>query len=262
MDYSFKLASNQESWGSGLLRLEIWAIMIRVWMLRGDMHSTVLAGDETQHKAKILPLLALLLALGLLILSPTLVSAFAGFGGYIGEKLLGDGTNEALYLGDGTNEMIVLGSGPVTSTLPVMSSTTAGGGQAVLRGNLGSLNGMPRADVWFVWGYSPSVLTNSTSAKTVFGAGEQSATITGFETKQDVYYQFVASTDGTSSGAVMSFVADKGFALLEVALPIVIALAILIFIISATGNPILALLGSLIGLIGFYIVMAMLEAIK
>ena len=50
----------------------------------------------------------LLTLLVLVLVSPGLVSAFAGFGGYISEKMLGDGTNEALYLGASANELTVL----------------------------------------------------------------------------------------------------------------------------------------------------------
>lgn len=210
-----------------------------------------------------LPKLIVLIPLLLwLLLSPAITSALVGLGGYVSELTLGDGTNEVLYLGDGTSEMLVLGSGPVISTLPATSVSMTGGGRATLQGNLTSLNGMPRADVWFVWGYSASALTNSTSATTVFGTGAQSTTLTGFGTKRNVYYQFRASTDGTSSGAIVSFVADKGFNLLETVLPIVIALSVLVFTFLLTGSPVAAMFGSIIGLVAFYIVKAMLEAIK
>jgi len=44
--------------------------------------------------------LSLILALVVwLLVAPSLLSAFAGLGGYISEKTLGDGTNEALVTG-------------------------------------------------------------------------------------------------------------------------------------------------------------------
>ena len=217
--------------------------------------------NDTLYRRAALVLAGLLVVY--LVLSPTLVVAFSGLGGYIGEKLLGDGTNEVPHLGDGTNEMQILGSGPVVSTLSATGVAASGGGTATLRGNLSNLNGMPQANVWFVWGYSASSMSNTTATSTVFGTGTQTATITGFNTKLDVYYQFLASTDGTSSGSVMSFPkADTGFVLLEVALPIVIALVILVFVLGATGNLVLAMFGSVIGLIAFYVIKAMLEAIS
>ena len=198
-----------------------------------------------------------------LLLPLTFVSATAGFGGYISEKLLGDGISKALYLGDGTNEMIVLGSGPVVSTLPAINVKMDGRGKATLRGNLSSLNGMPQVDVWFVWGYSVSSMPNTTAISTVFGTGEQTAVITDFNTKQDVYYQLYASADGISSGTIKSFSkADIGFSLLEIGLPITIALVLFIFVLATTGNPLVAFVGTLIGLLAFAIIQAMLQAIS
>jgi len=212
------------------------------------------------RRGRILTIVLLLAAIWT-ILSPSLTSAFAGIGGLVSEKLLGDGTNENQYLGDGTNQLVVLGLGPAVSTLPVASSTSIGGTiSATLRGNLQDLRGLPRADVWFVWGYSPSSLTNTTSAKTVFSAGEQTAVINP-KAGVKVYYQFRAKTDGTSSGGVLSFVAGGGhgasYWFMKTVLPIVVGGAILVFVLLATGNPLLALLGGVIGIVAFYIVQSM-----
>ena len=203
-----------------------------------------------------------LLLLAWFLLSPALVSAFAGLGGYISEKMLGDGINEAFHLGDGTNELIVVGSGPAISTLPVTDATPSGGVRATLRGNLTNLNGMPQADVWFVWGYDTAAMVNTTPVATVFATGDQVALITGFNDKREVFYQFRASTDGASLGNTRSFVADAGFSFLELLLPIVIALAIFVFVLAFSGSPLVAMFGAIIGLLAFAIVQAMLKVMR
>jgi len=207
------------------------------------------------------------LLLGLLIVwfmtSPALVSAMAGFGGYISEKLLGDGTNEALYLGDGTNELTVLGSGPVVSTLGATSSSAGNIVTMTMTGNLQSLNGMPQAGVWFQWGYSPVMVFNTTQV-TASSAGEQTTNINP-DAGKNVYYRFIASTDSTTYGAIQSLPVVGGghgvsYWMLNTLLPIAIAAVILIGVLILTGNPILALVASIVGLAGFYIVLALVSS--
>jgi len=208
------------------------------------------------------------LLLGLLIIwsltSPVIVSAIAGFGGYISEKLLGDGTNEALYLGDGTNDLTVLGSGPVVSTAGATSSSAGNIVTMIMTGNLQNLNGMPEADVWFRWGYTSGAMVYTTTTSTVSSAGAQAASINP-NVGMEVYYQFVASTDSTSYGSVQSLSAVGGahgtsYWMLNTLLPIVVAGIILISVLTLTGNPIIALVASIIGLAGFYIVLALVSS--
>ncbi len=205
--------------------------------------------------------------LGLLIVwllfSPALVSAMAGFGGYISEKLLGNGTNEALYLGDGTNELTVLGSRPIVSTGEATSSSAGNIVTMIMTGDLQDLNGMPRADVWFQWGYSPVMVFNTTST-TVVSTGEQTAVVNP-DAGKDVYYRFVSSTDGIAYGAIRSLSVVGGghgvsYWMLNTLLPIVIAAAILIAVLVLTGNPIVAMVAALIGLVGFYIILALVSS--
>jgi hypothetical protein len=191
--------------------------------------------------------------------------AFAGFGEYISEKLLGDGANEMLYLGDSTNELTVLGSSPVVATVGATSSSAGNIVTMVMTGNLQSLNGMPRADTWFCWGYAADAMVNTTAVVTVAAAGEQVATISP-DAGKTVYYRFYASTDGIASGAIRELVAVGGghglsYWLLNTLLPIVVASIILITVLILTGNPMLALIASVIGLAGFYIVLALVSSI-
>jgi len=211
---------------------------------------------------KLTTLLLALLVVWFLV-SPSLVSAMAGFGDYISEKLLGDGTNEALYLGDGVNDLTVLGSTPVVSTLGATSSSAGNVVSMVMTGDLQDMNGMPQADVWFQWGYSPT-MAYTTTATTVSSTGERTETINP-NAGTDVYYRFVASTDGTSYGIIQTLPVVGGghgasYWMLNVLLPIAIAATILIAMLFLTGNPIVALVAAVVGLAGFYIVLALVSS--
>ncbi len=206
-------------------------------------------------------LLFFLLALWF-ILSPSLMSAFSGLGGYISEKSLGDGVGRTLHLGDGASQLMVLGSGPVVATLPVTNNMTVGTPTATFNGTLSSLNGMPRADVWFEWGYAPSALANTTPVVVTMATGAMSATVSGLSAGSTVYYRMAASTDGTSRGGVTDFLAGGGhgasYWLMRDMLPLLIALVIFVAVLSLSGNPLVALAGALIGLLAVYVVQAIL----
>lgn len=208
--------------------------------------------------------LLLLLLMVWVVISPSVVSAFAGLGGYISEKMLGDGTNEALYLGNGTNNLTVLGSGPVVTTVGATSSSVGNVVTMIMTGNLQNLNGMPQADVWFLWGYAPNAMINTTGTVTVSATGEQTASANP-DAGKDVYYRFMSSTDGTSYGAIRKLSTVGGghgvsYWMLNTLLPIVVASIILVSTLMLTGNPILALVSSVIGLAGFYIVLALVSS--
>ena len=198
------------------------------------------------------------------VITPGLVSAMAGFGGYISEKLLGDGTNEMLYLGDSTNDLAVLGSAPVVSTGGATSSSAGNVVTMTMTGNLQNLNGMPQAVVWFQWGYSPVMVFN-TAATTVVSTGEQTAVINP-DAGTSVYYRFISSTDGVAYGSIQYLAVVGGghgisYWMLNTLLPIVVAAIILITVLLLTGNPILALVTSIVGLAGFYIILAIISSI-
>jgi hypothetical protein len=129
-----------------------------------------------------------------------------------------------------------------------------------MTGDLQDLNGMPNASTWFQWGYSPVMVFNTTQV-TVTSTGDQTVTINP-DAGKDVYFRFVASTDGIAYGSIQSLSAVGGghgisYWMLNTLLPIVIAAVILIAILLLTGNPILALISSVIGLATFYIVLAL-----
>lgn len=230
------------------------------------MNTMILGAFWTQASAQLTRRLVVVLGLmllALMIVSPNMLSAYSGLGNYISEKLLGDGVvpDASLYLGDSASGPAVIGSGPIVSTLSVNNATiTAGVSTATLRGNLTNLNGMPRADVWWVWGYSPTAMINTTFASTVTTAGDKTVAISGYKANIAVYYQFQSSTDGTSLGSVMSFQVGGGTGggLLNAMLPLIIAVSMFIFIIKMTGNPVAALIGAVVGLMAFIIIQQML----
>ena len=73
---------------------------------------------------------------------------------------------------------------------------------------------------------------------------------------QDVYSFTIGTLPATDEDA------DAGFALLNLVLPIMIALATLIFVLLTTHNLVYAMIGSVIGLLTFYIVKTLLATIS
>jgi hypothetical protein len=207
----------------------------------------------------------LVLLILLAVTQPFIASAFSGFGGYISEKLLGDGTDETMYLGDGTNDLTVLGTAPVVSTGTATSSLASNVISMTMTGDLHDLNGMPSASVWFQWTYNESrVMTFSTTQVTVTSTGEQTAIINP-DADSTVYYRFVARTDGIAYGSTRSLSTVGGghvvsHWMLNTLLPIVIAVVILVLVLMMTGNPIIALVAGVVGLAGFYIVLALVSS--
>ena len=232
------------------------------------MNTMILGAFWTQASAQLARRLVVVLGLmllALMIVSPNILSAYAGLGGYISEKLLGDGVvpDASLYLGDSASGPAVIRSGPIVSTLSATNIISEGGvASATLRGNLSDLNGMPGADVWWVWGYNAGAMGNTTAVSTVTSTGEQAINISGMNIGVDIYFQFQSSTDGTAIGATQSFLSGgahgASYALMRNILPLIIAVSLFIFIIKMTGNPVAALFGAVIGLMAFIIVQQML----
>jgi len=210
------------------------------------------------------------IAILLLLLMPAvpyIASAFAGLGGYVSEQSLGNGTGEMLYLGDGTNGVAILGTAPIVST-GVATSSSEGNVVIVtmtMTGNVQDLNGMPRADTWFSWGYTPTAMVYTTTPVTITSTGERTDTINP-NAGSTVYYQFHAGTDGTASGSVRYLtVVGSGqgisYWFMNTLLPIIFATIILVTFLLLTRNLVLALLATVIGLVGYYIVLAMVGTI-
>lgn len=202
------------------------------------------------------------MVLVLLVLMPNVVSAaLLGFGGFLSEKALGNGVGEQLTLGDGSSETIVLGTAPAVATVGA-SSVSAGGVTATFRGNLTSLNGMSKADVWFAWGYAPGALTNTTPAVTRTTTGVFTAVVSP-TVGVTVYYQARAGTDGLAVGSVLSVFTGgahgTSYWLMQTILLIVIAAGIIITVVLVTGNILMAFIYGVVGVIGFYIIQAVVR---
>ncbi len=225
--------------------------------------STLWVHASAQLTRRLATVLGLML-LTLLLLSSSMLSAYAGLGGYISESLLGDNAtpNASLYLGDSAEGPVVLGTVPAIATRTAINVQSVGGvSSATLRGNLANLNGMPEADVWFVWGYNAAAMGNATPVVTVAAIGQQAVNIAGMNMGVDVFYQFRGSTDGIARGGTLSFLSGgaqgASYWFITTLLPLIIAMGILIFIIKLTGNPIAALIAAVIGLIAFTLVQEM-----
>jgi len=191
----------------------------------------------------------LLLLILLVMLSPSVVAGYAGIGGFISEKLLSrTGTGDSsLYLSRDGGGPIVLGVGPTISTGGTTSTELVGGTTtATLHGTVSSLNGFPRAEIWFMWGYGAGDMTNSSVVDTVTATGDYSITITGYDPGQDVSYEFRSATDGTAVGNTESFRIEGGqgasYWILWNLLPMVIAIGTFVVVIRLTGNFVAALI--------------------
>lgn len=187
---------------------------------------------------------------------PSVSTAFSGLGGYIGEKILGDGTNNVLTLGDGTHTNQILASAPTVSTSAV--SNNAQNNSATFNGRLDNLNGMPRANVWFEWGYSPLFLINTTPNVTVTTTGVKSVAVTSLTAGVLVYYRIASTTDGTSRGAIVSFTAGgvKGasYSLLHNVLLLVLAATIVYVAAKKTNSIPIGIAAGIGGLLVFKII--------
>ena len=196
------------------------------------------------------------------------VSSEVGLGGMVSEKMLGrDGvTNSSLLLGrTGTNtELSVMGFAPIVSTQVQTALSSAGATtSATLQGRVTNMNGMPSATGYFLWGYSATLLPNTTSTVPVTGTGDYGVTITGFSPTNYVYYQFVTSADGTSYGAVSRFLIPSGTGgyLLKNILRTILAAIILIGVVRFGKSPMTMLVLTAVGLIGFAIISAFIDTL-
>lgn len=201
-----------------------------------------------------------------------IVTAQVGLGDMISEKMLGrDGVADAsLLLGrTGTStELSVLGFAPAITTSPITVYSVVGVTlTATLAGNVSDMNGMPTATGYFVWGLAPGALVNTTATFPIAGAGDYTANVAGLDVDHTLYYQFVTDADGTSYGAVSSFLASSsptsaGNALIKGLLRLAVAAGILIAVIrNSTRKPVRTLVLVGIGIIGFIIISQIIDSL-
>ena len=211
--------------------------------------------------------IVIVLAVLTTLLSFLQLTAQVGLGTMVSEKMLGrDGiTNSSLLLArTGTNtELSVMGFAPIVSTQTATGLSGDAIPTATLQGTVTSMLGLPSATGYFEWGYGEGALVNTTPDIVITAIGGYTATITGFDKSDRVYYRFVTDADGTTYGAVSNFVIPSGTGnyLLKNLLRILIACGILITVLKVSDNMMTILLLSLLGIIGFAIIGIFIDTI-
>jgi hypothetical protein len=214
--------------------------------------------------------LAIVAVTVLTIISIVTVSSQVGLGNLISEKVLGrDGVvPSSLLLGrTGTNiELSIMGFAPVTSTMPITTYNDTGEILSVtLSGRVTSMNGMPVATGYFLWGLAPGALVNTTATFPIAGIGDYtSGVIGGLNPNDPIYYQLVTDADGTAYGAVTRFLVPSGVGgfLIKNLLRVILAGVILVGVIRfGMGNPMRMLLLSAVGILGFAIISSFIETL-
>lgn len=216
--------------------------------------------------------LCLVMATLLVLFFSTMAVYASGLGGYISEKLIGRS-------GVSDSSLVIGSSGASGSYLDVaMSGIVAAAGatnvymdgagtHATLNGNLVTLNGFPRATVYFEWGYDTNYGHTSTS-QVVTAVGAFLADIQHFDPSQRVYYRAVVDTDGRNYSGSDSFVAEggivSGFNLLNaVVLIAYVAMVLFTVIVIGSKSTIAALLFMAVAIyLGEAFMVAIQEAIR
>jgi hypothetical protein len=158
---------------------------------------------------------------------------------------------------------------PTLTTLAATGVYMNGGTHATLNGNLSSLGGAPTADIWFEWGYDTSY-GNYAGNATVSATGAYTATITGYDPSNTVYYRFVGkNVDGTTYGSAATFTVSNTAVARYYGLTMVVTfvwLAVVIFLIwglVSAGLPmilvvILAAIMAQVGVVGVQAILSSL----
>lgn len=205
-----------------------------------------------------------------LVLLATLpiISTFASeCGGFLSEFLINrSGTSSSTLTlersGVGTSTFDV-GMGAIVTTQAATNITTTAGR---LNGNLTDLNDFPEADVYFEWGYTVAY-GNVTATQTLNAPGAFNANISGLSSDTTVHFRTVSELDGTYYGADQTFdtlasgVPTGGGILgssdagdfIQTVIPIAIAVMVLIGVVRNAKSPIQVLLGTMIGLVTFFV---------
>jgi len=186
--------------------------------------------------------------------------AVAGIGGLISEKVMGGSTSSLLTLASNDGSQIV-GMAPTVTTGGATDISYEAVSTATLHGVVNNMNNFPISIAYFEWGYDLA-LGHRTSTTTMTSTGNYQRVLTGYDVRQErVFYRAAIESDGTNYGNVSSFVPTGGktsaVLLLWRVLPIVMALAIVLAVL--TGLSIKALIMTISGLIGFVVIMHLIE---
>ncbi len=179
-------------------------------------------------------------------------------GDLISEKLIGRAgvADSSLIIGRaGTDTTLhMIGFAPRVVSV---AATNLGSHTATLNGTVSNMNGMPTSTAYFIWGYDPSSLPNTTVPFTVTTAGNYSTDLSGFAGSGVIYYQFMCDADGTNIGGVRYFPASGGMGgyLLKQILRVILALAICVgVLIAGRSGGIAMLVSAIVGLVAFIII--------
>ncbi len=203
----------------------------------------------------------LLLVVILFLAYPYVIVFASELGGLVSEKLIDRNgvTNSRLVIGRSgvNNSTLDVAMGAVVATLGATNITKV---TTVLNGRLSDMNGMPQAVVYFEWG-SDVTYGNTSTSQTLIGIGDFSATIGGYGSQKIIYFRAASDTDGTLYGAGQTFqVSDRvsAYAILSNILLILIAVIICIAVIKLAGSPVAFLIMTVIGIMAFLLVKAVL----
>lgn len=215
-------------------------------------------------------LTASILVLILLVTMPYITVLADECGSFISEYLIGRSgvsTSTLTLERSGVADSILdVGLGAIVTTQAATNITLNSG---TLNGNLTDLNGMPRASVYFEWGYT-AAYGNSTTPQTLTGTGSFNAAISSLTSDTTVHFRSVSETDATYYGADQTFdtlsgstpSTPSGGSILGVSsagnfvqylIPVAIAVMVLIGVIRNAKSPIHVLLGTVIGLVTFFV---------
>ena len=122
-------------------------------------------------------------------------------GGYVSESLMSrQGVTNSNFM---INNSGTSGSYLDISTVGTVTTGTATGigtASANLSATVSTLNGSPRAVVYFEWGYDTSY-GNSTTSTTITSPSSVTLPITGYDPDHEIYYRAVVETDGKAYGS-------------------------------------------------------------
>lgn len=217
--------------------------------------------SNTGHRTQIA--VAALLVLLWMYLCVPLAMSLIPLGGNSSDKVIevsGGADSSLLITRDGVADSgLQAAMGAIVST---QDATQVRFGNAVLHGTVSDLNGHPSAEVWFEWGYDTGY--GNTVGGQIVGVGTFQTTIHDFDGDQTVHFRAVSSTDGILYGGDQSFNAravDVGWSLMDRLLPILIGLGVIFMVLAFAGAPLVMLVAALLGIIGFAVVVAIIDAV-
>lgn len=197
--------------------------------------------------------------------SSAITYGMIGFGTLQSKLLIsrtGVTSSSLLVASPSQSEALIIGTAPLVTTSAVSSTGQWGGTtHATLNGNMSNLQGAALAVGFFEWGYSPALMTTTTTPQTLFATGAFSTSITGYDHNKQVYYRAIVESDGISYGSTVNFLVESGtggFLLKQLISSLLAAGICLVSLKFAGGNLVGVLISVLIGIVGFVMILSIL----